>query len=106
MEHTYEERKVLFDNITDKPERKAMFDTIKILDKPEHEEIFRIIRKTKENYTENSNGIFFDLSTISNECFSLIKEYIDFCLKTRQEHESRLKELESIRFQNENYIDV
>ena len=78
MEHSYEERKVLFDNITDKPERKALFDTIKILDKPEQEEIFRIIRKAKENYTENSNGIFFDLSTISNESFSLIKEYINF----------------------------
>ena len=90
MEHSYEERKVLFDNITDKPEQ---------------EEIFRIIRKTKENYTENSNGIFFDLSTISNESFSLIKEYINFCLKTRQEHELRLKDLETIRIQNENYKD-
>ena len=45
MENTYEDRKVMFENI-------------KILDKPEQEEIFRIIRKTKENYTENSNGIF------------------------------------------------
>ncbi len=86
-------------------ERKKLFDSIKILDKPEQEEIFRIIRKTKENYTENSNGIFFDLSIISEESFSQIKEYIIFCLKTRQEHECRLKELETIRIQNENYID-
>jgi hypothetical protein len=82
-----------------------MFENIKILDKPEQEEIFRIIRKTKENYTENSNGIFFDLNSISDESFSLIKEYINFCLKTRQEHESRLKELETIRIQNENYVE-
>ena len=82
-----------------------MFENIKILDKPEQEEIFRIIRKTKENYTENSNGIFFDLNSISDESFGLIKEYINFCLKTRQEHESRLKELETIRIQNENYVE-
>jgi hypothetical protein len=82
-----------------------MFENIKILDKPEQEEIFRIIRKTKENYTENSNGIFFDLNSISDESFSLIKEYINFCLKTRQEHELRLKELETIRIQNENYVE-
>jgi len=88
-----------------KPERKVIFDNIKILDKPEQEEIFRIIRKTKENYTENSNGIFFDLSSISDESFELIKEYISFCLRTRQEHETRLKELETIRIQNENYIE-
>ena len=92
MENSYEDRKVIFENI-------------KILDKPEQEEIFRIIRKTKENYTENSNGIFFDLTSISDESFGLIKEYINFCLKTRQEHESRLKELETIRIQNENYVE-
>lgn len=89
----------------DKSDRKSLFDNIKILDMPEQEEIFRIIRKTKESYTENSNGIFFDLSTISDETFNLIKEYINFCLKTRHEHDLRLKELENIRIQNELYIE-
>jgi hypothetical protein len=86
-------------------ERKKLFEHIKDLVKPEQEEIFRIIRKTKENYTENSNGIFFDLATISNDTFNQIKEYLDFCLKTRKEDEERLKELETIRIQNENYVD-
>jgi hypothetical protein len=86
-------------------ERKKLFEYFKLLVKPEQEEIFRIIRKTKETYTENSNGIFFDLSSISEDCFSQIKEYLDFCLKTRQEDADRLKELETIRIQNENYID-
>ena len=84
-------------------ERKHIFDTIKALVKPEQEEIFRIIRKLKVPYSENSNGIFFDLSTVSQETFNQIKEYLDFCLKTRQEHEDRLKELETIRIQNEQY---
>ena len=86
-------------------ERKKVFENIKVLVKPEQEELFRIIRKTKENYTENSNGIFFDLSTVSEEAFNQIKEYLDFCLKTRQEDADRLKELETIRIQNENYVD-
>jgi hypothetical protein len=86
-------------------ERKKIFDTMKLLVKPEQEEIFRIIRKTKENYTENSNGIFFDLSLISEDTFEQIKEYLRFCLKTREEHEDRLKELETIRIQNETYSD-
>ncbi len=86
-------------------ERKKVFENIKVLVKPEQEELFRIIRKTKENYTENSNGIFFDLSNVSEEAFNQIKEYLDFCLKTRQEDADRLKELETIRIQNENYVD-
>jgi hypothetical protein len=86
-------------------DRKRVFENLKVLVKPEQEEVFRIIRKTKENYTENSNGIFFDLSLISDETFNQIKEYLDFCLKTRQDDAVRLKELETIRIQNENYVD-
>jgi hypothetical protein len=86
-------------------ERKQIFENLKGLVNSEYEEVYRIIKKTKETYTENSNGIFFDLTTISDEAFLNIKEYINYCLKTRQEHESRLKELETIRIQNENYVD-
>lgn len=86
-------------------ERKKVFDTMKLLVKPEQEEVFRIIRKMKENYTENSNGIFFDLSIISDDTFNQINEYLQFCLKTREDHEDRLKELETIRIQNESYND-
>jgi dsDNA-specific endonuclease/ATPase MutS2 len=91
--------------MTSYDERKRVFDTMRLLVKPEQEEVFRIIRKMKENYTENSNGIFFDLNMISDETFDQIKEYLRFCLKTREEHEDRLKELETIRIQNEAYND-
>ena len=84
-------------------ERKKIFDTIPALVQPEQEEIFRIIRKLKVSYSENSNGIFFDLSSLPDDAFQQIKEYIQFCLTTRNEHENRLKELETIRIQNENY---
>jgi len=33
-------------------ERKKVFESIKVLVKSEQEELFRIIRKTKVNYTE------------------------------------------------------
>jgi hypothetical protein len=91
--------------MTSYEDRKKVFEYIKVLVKPEQEELFRIIRKTKENYTENSNGIFFDLATVSDDTFSQIKEYLNFCLKNRQEDADRLKELETIRIQNENYVD-
>lgn len=82
-------------------ERKKVFDAIKSLVKPEQESIFRIIRKTKESYTENSNGIFFDLSTISDDTFLQIKDYLHFCSTTRQDHESRMKELETLRTEHQ-----
>lgn len=86
-------------------DRKKVFDAIKTLVKPEQESIFRIIRKTKESYTENSNGIFFDLSTISDETFIQVKDYLNFCTKTRQEHECRVKELETLRSENQQHLN-
>lgn len=78
-------------------ERKKIFETIKALAKPEQEEIFRIVRKLKVPYSENSNGVFFDLASISDDSFDQIREYIQFCLTNRKEHEDRLKELDIIR---------
>jgi len=86
-------------------DRKKIFDYFKLLVKSEQEEVFRILKKTKENYTENSNGIFFDLSELTDETFNQLNEYLLFCLKTRQEDANRLKELETIRIQNENYVE-
>ena len=39
--------------------RNYIFDNIKSLVASEYEEVFRIIRKNKESYSENSNGVFF-----------------------------------------------
>lgn len=78
-------------------DRKKIFDTLKLLVSTEQEEVYKIIRKYKETYTENYNGIFFDLNTISDEAFIKIKEYIDFCLDNRHNHEARLKELDNLR---------
>jgi hypothetical protein len=86
-------------------ERKKVFDAIKMLVKPEQESIFRIIRKSKESYTENSNGIFFDLSTVSDTTFLEIKDYLHFCSKTRQEHDCRIKELENLRSENQQLLN-
>jgi len=85
--------------------RTYIFNNIKLLVPSEYEEIFRIIRKQKESFSENSNGVFFDLSGVSEDTLLKIKEYIDFCLKTRQDDQLRLKDLERIRAHNENYKD-
>lgn len=86
-------------------DKKRVFEDIKSLARPEQEELFRILRRMKEPYTENSNGIFFDLTLISDQTFEQMKEYLHFCLWTRREHEQRLKEMETIRIQGEQYVD-
>ena len=44
--------------------------------------IFSVLKKNKEAYTENSNGIFFDVNTLSDETLCCLIVYF-------KEHQSR-----------------
>jgi hypothetical protein len=77
-------------------ERKFFFENIKHLVKNEYEELYRILKRGEEEYTENSNGIFFNVLSISEDTFFKMNEYMTFCLKNRKEHEERLKELNEL----------
>jgi len=83
--------------------RRQLFENIKQLVKPEQEHILKLLRKYKESYTENSNGIFFDLINICDVAFTSIEEYLEFCIKNRQEEKERLDELNRLR--NETYVE-
>jgi len=77
-------------------ERKAFFENLKILVKSEYEEVFRILKKYNESYTENSNGIFFDVNLLKDETFGQLKEYMQFCLENRRLEEGRSKQLANL----------
>ncbi len=83
--------------------RRQLFENIKQLVKPEQEHILKLLRKYKESYTENSNGIFFDLINICDSAFTSIEEYMEFCIKNRLEEKERLEELNKLR--NETYVE-
>jgi hypothetical protein len=76
--------------------RKQYFENLKILVKSEYEEVFRILKRNKVEYTENSNGIFFDVSLLTSETFKQLEEYMEFCLQNRRADENRSKELASL----------
>ena len=86
-------------------QRKTFLEDLKILNKVEKEEVYRILKKNFATLSENSNGIFFDLSAISDETFFEIKDYLHFCSTTRQEHDYRMKELESLRSENQQLLN-
>lgn len=71
-------------------DRKRLVDTIRTLSKGEHEEIFRIIKRFDQPYTENSNGIFFDISITGRDALARIKRYMEFCGQNRTNQEERI----------------
>jgi hypothetical protein len=74
---------------TDYDSRKQMLADLKILSKTESLKAFEIIKQNKVEYSENSNGIFFDLLKISNKAFKELDMYIEFCKKVRIEQNLR-----------------
>jgi hypothetical protein len=73
-------------------DRKNLLEELKRLVKSEQEAIFRLLKSEKAEYSENSNGIFFDVCKLSPPVFKKIREYIVFCSKNRDDFTQREEE--------------
>lgn len=78
-------------------QRKKVLADLKNLVKSEQEQIFLILKKHKLDFSENSNGVFFDLSRIPREPFEEMQKFLSFCQANRNEFEARNKQMESSR---------
>lgn len=78
-----------YNEIEDYETRKEFLEDLKLLNKTEQEEVFRIIKSSNTTYSENSNGIFFDISKIVPEVFLEMQKFMNFCKKNRINFESR-----------------
>jgi hypothetical protein len=82
-------------------ERNIFLERLELLVKSEHEEVFRIIKRNEDNWSENSNGIIFDVATLKKDTFEKLKNFMEFCMKNRKEQEERQKEMEALRSESE-----
>ena len=73
--------------------RKLLFDKINILSSTEHEEIFRIISKYNIDFTQNKNGIFFNISAIDDEIIKEIDCFVTYSLNNSKELDEYDKKL-------------
>ena len=73
-------------------ERKRFLEDLKLLSKTEHEHIFSLLKEDNTEYSENSNGVFFDVSKINNEVFLKLQTYMQFCMEVRKDQATREEE--------------
>lgn len=78
-------------------ERKFFLEQLSILSRSELEEIFRIIRRSNDIFSENTNGIFFDVCALKQDTFQKLQEFMSYCLKNRSEQDNRTQEMNTIR---------
>jgi hypothetical protein len=74
---------------SDYDERKRFLDELKSLSKSEQEEIFRILKSERVEFSENSNGVFFDLCKVPQDSFIKFQKFMEFCRKNREEFAAR-----------------
>jgi hypothetical protein len=58
--------------------RKKFLESLKILATSEYIEIARILQRHKYIYSENTNGIFFNVASLPQEVFDDLEKYIEF----------------------------
>ena len=76
-------------SIEDYEKRRIFLNTIKALSKVEQEEIYRIIKDSSAEYSENSNGIFFDVCKLPAHTFERMNQYVEFCKKEQETAKER-----------------
>jgi hypothetical protein len=69
--------------------RRKFLEDLKGLSKTEHAHIFELLKKDSIDYTENSNGVFVDISKLSQETFLKLQTYMEFCMEVRSEQAAR-----------------
>jgi hypothetical protein len=66
-------------------QRKLFSDEVRQMTRNEMEEIYKILKAKKAEYSENSNGVFFDVSKLPADLFLELQNFMNFCKKNREE---------------------
>ena len=64
---------------------KRVVNAIRDLSQTEVDELFKLLHKDQCMYTQNNNGIFFNLSRVSEETMTKIEQFIEFCHHSSKE---------------------
>lgn len=71
--------------------RKQFCKEIETLSRSEMEEVYRILRRTGGEFSENSNGIFFEVGSLPAEVFEALWKFLQFCKSNAKDLEQRSK---------------
>ena len=80
--------------------RKNLFEKINSLSSTEHEEILKIIKLKNVNFSQNKNGVFFNLSVLDDEVIEYIEDFVNFCLSNNKDLDEYDKKINECKMNN------
>ena len=72
----------------------------------EHEEIFKILKTRDVEYSINNNGVFVNLSNISDDVFHMLNNFVTFCLDNKANLDEYDKAIIDRKFQANSSSDI
>lgn len=76
-------------------ELKKIKKIIDELNEDEQNEIFKIIKSRNSNYTQNNNGVFINMNTLSKETMEEINKFLCYSNYNKQLEKERIEEVKS-----------
>ena len=70
---------------TEYSRREKFLNALRHLGEPEFLEILRLLQKKNIHYSENANGVFFDVVALDQDTFNELEQFIEFVRKNRDE---------------------
>jgi hypothetical protein len=73
--------------------KRALVERIKALGRTEHDELLLMLKAHGIAYTQNTNGVFVNLSGVSIEVLQKMHQFVDFCISNMRELDDYDKKL-------------
>ncbi len=80
--------------------KRILLDKINHLGSTEHLEILKILEEYSISCTSNNNGVFFNLTSITNDCLKKIEDFVLYCSENKQELDEYDKKLQECKYRN------
>lgn len=77
--------------------RRFFLESLKTLTKAEHVEIARVLVKHKVSFSENSNGIFFNVGLLEQDVFDALLKFMEFTQFNRRDLAIREQMMSSLK---------
>lgn len=81
-------------------QKKHLLEKINRLSVTEHDEIFKMMRANNIPFTQNKNGVFFNLTMVSSDVLERTEQFVDYCIKNKKELDEYDKKLNECKLSN------
>lgn len=84
--------------------RKLFLSALKKLHTSEYIDILRILKQEQVDFSENTNGVFFDIASLEQKTFDVLEKYMNFVNTNRKSLAEREQQINKLQEPQENSV--